>query len=284
MQSENDATIVSNKIQNEQLKFFRLHHCYFKAGNCDIVEKFQCFKDKTINLELNKLLQEDLECVAAVLTSSSCKQWFEVNLSNCSIRDHFFKMYCKLNECNNVTIKVLQLNYNHITAVYSSWVSQIVINYKVEKLWINGNHAIGDNKQFYCIMLGIPTRLQVLHMSDVKLSSNSAVYLFKALQHNHALKELVITNNNINDNACEAITTTLKKNNCLAKLWMWKNPISGEACELILSALVDNNSLEQLGLPYHNESTERTIKSLQETVIKKRQDGRCQVTLLIDFM
>lgn len=76
----------------------------------------------------------------------------------------------------------------------------------------------------------------------------------------------------------------LKKNNHLTKLWMWNNPISGEASKFILSTLIDNNSLGQLGLPYYSESTERTIKSLQDTVNKNREDRRCQVTLFVDFM
>ena len=287
-QSQNEASGVSGNTDNEQLQFFRLHCCYYKAGkirNCISVEQLQCFNEKTINLQRCKLQQEDVECIAVFVTSSSYKEWFEINLSNCGIiRDHIYKMYCKLSKCNDVTIKVLQLNNNRIVGVYSSYLSKIVINYKVQSLWINGNHAIGENKQFYIMLTNPSTRLEVLHMSDVKLSSSGAIYLFKALLNNNTLRELVVTNNNINDNACEAITAMLNKNNCLTKLWMWRNPISGEASKLILRALIENNSLERLGLPNYNDPTERIIRSLQETVNKQRQSHRCQVTLLVDFM
>ena len=285
---ENEATPVSNNPHNEQLQFFRLHHRYYRAGNirnCISVEQLQCFKDKTINLQWCKLQHEDVECVAAFVTSSSYKEWHEINMSNCGIRDHIYKMCCKLSKHNDVTIKVLQLNNNHINGVYTSWLSKIVINNKVRKLWINGNDAIGENKQFYYAVLMNPsTQLEVLHMSDVGLSSNSAISLFKALASNSTLKELVITSNNVNDDACETITTMLKKNNCLTKLWIWKNPISDMASKFILDALIDNTSLERLGLPCYNDPTERTIKSSQETVNKQRKSHGCQVPLLVDFM
>lgn len=247
------------------------------------MEQLQCFNEKTINLSQCKLQLEDVECIAVFVTSSSYKEWSEINLSNCG-RDHIYKMYCKLSKCNDVTIKVLQLNNNHIVGVYSSYVSEIVINYKVQKLWINGNHDIGKNKKFYNMLTDPSTKLEVLHMSDVKLSSHSAIYLFKALLNNSTLRELVVTNNNINDHACEAITAMLNKNNYLTKLWIWRNPISSEASKIILRALIANNSLERLGLPYYNDPTERIIRSLQETVNKQRQSHRCKVTLLVDFM
>lgn len=280
---------ATNDPHNNQLKHIQLYCSYYKAGDiesCSYVEQLQCFEDREINLKGYKMLQEDMECVAEFVNSSSIKAWVEINLSYCNICAHIDIMYRKLNacECNDVTIEVLQLNYNHITGVHASWVSEIVVNCKVHKLFIDGNHGIGESEQLYFMLSSPSTNLEVLYMNDVRLSYKDAIYLFKALQHNKTLKELIVTNNNITDRACEAITTALKKNNCLAKLWIWNNPLSSEASKFMLGALKNNCSLERLGLPCYNENTERNIISLKEVVNKTREDHRCQVKLSIDFM
>ena len=246
------------------------------------MERLPCFQDKTIDLKGIKLLQEDVECVAEFSSSSSIKAWVEVNLSSCGICGHIHTIYCKL-KLNNITIEVLQLNYNNLTVMHASFVSQIVVNCRVQKLFINGNHGIGDSEQLYVMLRSPSTNLKELHMRGVKLSTH-AIYLFRAIQHNNTLKELVVENNSITDDACEAITTTLQTNNCLTKLWMWNNPLSSEACKLILNALKNNKSLARLGLPCYNESTKRIIESLQEVVNTTREHRRCQVKLSVDFL
>ena len=249
-----------------------------------MVEQLPCFKDKTIELMHSKMLQGDGECVAEFVSSSSIKAWLEVNLSYCDICGHIHTMYYILSRCNDVTIKVLQLNYSHLSDVHASCVSGIVVNCKVQKLFINGNRGIGESEQLYFMLRSPSTNLKDLHMCNVKLSNNGAIYLFRALQHNNTLKELILENNDIANDACEAITTALQMNNCLAKLFIWKNPLGSVAFEFILHALKNNNSLERLALSYHNETTNRKIRYLQEVVNKTREDRRCQVKLSIEFM
>ena len=251
---------------------------------CHTVDQSPCFKDSTISLHGN-ILGEDLECVAVFIISSTKRHWIEVNLSNCNINDHCIHLLCqRLYENNDVTIKVLQLNNNCITAKHSSLIGNVTVNYKIQKLFVNDNHGIGQSEDFYCMLTNCNTNLRVLHLEHANLSDNGACYLFKALQHNNTLKELNVTDNGITDHSCEAITTTLQKNNCLVKLWMWKNPISGEASKLILEDLKHNNSLEQLGLRYYGERIQKSITILQEDINKTREGHNYFVKLQVHFM
>lgn len=291
MQCENEAseaTVASSNPHNEQLTNCRLYCSYHRAGhiaNCRTVEQQPCFKDKTIDLEQIRLLQEDVECVAEFVGTSSIKSWLEVNLSYCGICGHINTMCCKLSRprCTGVMIKVLQLNSNNITSVDASCVSGIVVNCRVQKLFINGNYGIGESEQLYFMLRSPYTNLKELHMLNVKLTKVGVGYLFGALQHNNTLEELMLGNNNITDDACEAITTALQMNNHLAKLFIWNNPFGRGTSEFILCALKSNTSLMRLCLPYHNEATNRKLESLLEDINKTREDRRCQV-LSFEYM
>ena len=278
----------SNSLHcNEQLDSIRRYHSFRMVDNvhnCHTVEELPCFEDSTINLHGN-ILQEDLEYVAVFIISSTKKCWIEVNLSNCSINDGNIHLLCqRLHENNDVTIKVLQLSNNFITEKYSFSISNIAVNFKIQKLFVNGNHGIGQSKQFYCMLTNRNTNLRVLHMEDVNLSDNGARYLFTELQHNNTLKELNVTDNGITDRSCASIAAALQENSCLVKLWMWKNPISGEAAKFIVEVLKHNTSLEQLGLRYYGESTQRSITVLEEVVNKTREGHGCLVKLQVHFM
>ena len=251
------------------------------------MEQLPCFKDATIDLEGSKLLEKDVECIAVFIISSANKVWVEVNLSNCGINDcHIHVLYQRLHGCDNVTIEVLRLEQNFITALYSPWISEIVVACKLQKVWFNGNPGIGESEQLNCMLTDLCTNLRLLHMRNVKLSDTGAIYLFQALPYNNTLEELVVAENDITDRTCAAITTTLKKNKCLAKLWIWNNPISGEGSKFIVEAVKYNNTLQMLVLPAHrlSESTQRNIKSLEESINISRGDRKCQVTFSVDFL
>ena len=287
MECASEPTIPSSNPHNEQLTNCRLYCSYHRAGHiadCRIVEQQPCFKDRTIDLQQTKLLQEDVECVAEFVGTSSIKAWLEVNLSYCGICGHIYTMYCKLSRCIGVTIKVLQLIGNNITSVDASCVSGIVVNCKVQKLFINDNHGIGESEQLYFMLRSRDTNLKELHMLNVKLTKIGVEYLFRALQHNNTLEELKLGNNNITDDACETITTALQMNNRLVKLFIWNNPFGRVTSEFILCALKRNTSLVLLVLPYHDEVTNRKLESLLEDVNKTREDRRCQVKLSFEYL
>ena len=283
--SGKESDPISSEFIDDQLKCLHLYHCFYEAGCtelCNLLEQSQTFSSHTIDLSHIKLTTADMKCIALFLTTSYHKQWEELNLSDCDIQDH--GIYVLHSILKNTCITTLQLSNNCLTKAASFLISDIVVTCKVKKLWIAGNHSVGEDLQFCSMITNSSATLEYLHMVDTHLSSRGASSLFMALKYNNTLKELVIADNYVTDDTCDVITAALEKNKSLIKLWMWNNPICSEALMSILKSLELNNTLALLGLPNCPEITKRKLASLQEVVNKKRESHGCQVKLVIDFM
>ena len=280
----NKSITISDKFLDDHLQSIRLYRCFHEAGDVDIcktIERSVKFSDKMIDLGCNRLIASDVECVTVFLTSSFHKEWVWLHLHRCYIQDHGLHILHRgLLHCNNITIDGLELSFNGLTTQSSSLISDLTIKCKVKELWIDGNDTIGDNEQLYSILSSPSTMLEVLAISNTKLSTRGAIALFTALKDNNKLKELEIA---ITDDACDAITAGLEKNNCLVKLHIYHNPLTGEAIVNIVNSLKVNNTLAELMLPECPKDIKKTISSLQEVINKNRESRGCQVKLKIDY-
>ena len=241
------------------------------------------FSDKKINLHLTTLTASNVASVTVFLTSSSHKEWAKLDLSHCYIQDHGLHILHRgLLHCNGITITKLELNYNGLTTHSSSMISDITVSCKVKKLWIHGNHTIGEDEQLYSILTNPFTMLEELIMACTELSSKAAITLFNTLKDNNKLKELNIAHNDVTDDASDAITTALERNSCLVRLYMYDNPLTGEAIVNIVNSLKgNNNTLAELWLSTCPEDIKKRISSLQEVINEKRESRGCQVKLRI---
>ena len=171
-----------------------------------------------------------MECISLFLTSSFNKEWKLLELENSYIQDKGLNiLYCGLCHSNDITINQLDLGDNGLTRQSSSLISELTVKCKVKKLWIGGNHTIGEDQQLYSILTDPSNVLKQLMMYRTTLSSSAAIALFTALKDNNKLKALNIQNNNITDDALGAITTALESNSCVVSLLMKGNPLSSEA-------------------------------------------------------
>ena len=283
----NKTTDISDKFLNDQLLCVRLYRCFHEAGDfniCKTIEASVKFSKKEIDLSDITLTANDMECIAVFLTSSIHKEWEQLNFCRCYMHDHGLHVFHHgLLRHSDITINMLGLWYNGLTAQSSSLISDITVNCKVKKLGIDGNHSIGENEQLYSMLTNPLSMLEELHINYAKLSSRAAVSLFKALMVNDTLKELHIFNNNISDDACDTISTALEGNSCLFTLSMFNNPLNGEAMVNIVNGLKLNNILAELELPECLEDTKKGINSLQEIINKKRATQGCQVKLWISY-
>ena len=284
----NKAIAISDKFLNNRLQCLRLYYCFHEAGDVDIcmtIERSVRFGDKEITLIDTRLTASDVECITVFLTSSCHKEWVGLYLWSCYIQDHGLHILHRgLLHCRNITIDQLQLGYNGLTTQSSSLISDITVKCKVKKLWIRGNHTIGEDDQLYSMLSHPSTMLEELYMWSTQLSSRAAIALFTAVKDNNKLKVLYINYNAITDDACDAITTALKSNNCLVRLYMDHNPLTGEAIVTIVNALKVNNTLSLLWLPLCPEGIEKIISSLQEVINKNRESRGCQVKLMIYYL
>ena len=204
-----------------------------------------------------------------------------LDLYRCYIQDHgFLILHRRLLQCYEITITELWLNYNGLTTLSSSLVSDITVKCKVKVLVIDGNNMIGENEQLYRMLTDSSTMLEELHMADIKLS-RGALNLFNGLKHNNTLKGLYINRNNITDDVCDVITAALELNSCLVLLYLYNNPLTGEAMVNMVNNLKVNSTLEILGFPNCPEHIRKSIVCLQDVINKRRQRQGCQVMLMI---
>ena len=287
LSGENKEISISDEFLKDQLKCFRLYHCFNEANDyamCCTIEQAKSFEAKEISLWGTSLTGNDMKCMSLFLSSSFNKDWEWLFLDDCHIQDRDFNiLYQGLQHKRDVTITNLSLGYNLLTTQSSFLISKFTVKHKVKVLKITGNEIVGEDHQLYLMLIDPSNTLKELILAYTKLSSEAAIILFKALRDNGQLKVLKIQGNDITDNACDAITTTLQSNSCLTTLSMWRNPLSSEAMINIVSCLKVNNTLKLLGLPKCPQDIQENIRSLQGTINKERESQNCQVSLDIYF-
>ncbi len=280
-----DSVGIPQQLLNDKIKCLRMYRGFQEAGDvtmCKSIEDATQLDKQKIDLSNTRLSPSDLECLTIFLTCSSHKEWKRLNLSWCYIQDHGLQILQRGLRSSNVTITELCLDYNDLTAVSSSAISDLTISCRVKMLWISRNKTVGEDDRLYRIITDDSSMIEELFMYNVKLSSSGAIKLFTALSEAKKLRVLWIYNNDITDEACDAIIMAMKKNTSLVTLDMLNNPISGECAQLIVQALQYNNTLHQLWLnreyPY---DVKEKIRTLKEEVNKKRITHGFQVKLII---
>ena len=276
----NKAIAISDEFLDDKIKCFRLYHCFHEAGDamiCNAIEQSEKFKDQKISLRRTRLTTSDVECAAVFLTSSSHKMWMEVSFSYCYIQDHGLHILHRgLLQRSDITITELGLDYNELTMLSSSLVSEITLHCKVKQLKINDNDTIGEDQGLYSVLTDPHGVLEVLIMNNVKLSSNAATNLFVALKDNNTVKRLEVEDAGITDEVSDAITAALERNRCLVELYIkGNNPITIKTVKSIMTALKSNSTLEYLFLPSFPEDIEKIINSQLKVINKERKRQRC---------
>ncbi|XP_065884085.1 NLR family CARD domain-containing protein 3-like [Dysidea avara] len=283
----NNNTDISSEFLKNQLKCLRLYRCFKEAGDdrmCKSIEEAEIFNNKEIHLSFTSLSATDLECVSLFLTSSSHKQWVELNLSDCYIQDRGFHTIHKYLKNGDVIINNLWLINNGLTSSSSSFISDIVLSCKVEVFMISVNHTIGESEELYTMLTHPSSMLTGLGMSYTSLSSIAARTLFTAVKDTNKLKELNIKHNTITDDVAEDIATSLATNKSLVELRMSGNPISGEAITRILQALRGNNTIQLLVVPSYPPAIKDRIRSIEQEINTKRRSQGIQEKLTVYWL
>ena len=237
---------ISDQFLDTYLKCLNLFHCFFESNNeiCTSIETAKIFNSKIITLWNTTLSLSDVDHLTVFLTCSSHKEWEELNLCGCYIQDHGVHILYLGVKSSGVTIKVLQLGYNGLTASSSTAISEIAINCKVKELSVSGNKSIGEGNKIYSIISEPTSMLEILHMQFINLSLNALIKLFTALGENNTLKELCISNIiHIDGKTFDVIISAMKKNSSLVELYIQNIAINGECAQLIVESLKHNNTL-----------------------------------------
>ena len=269
-----DKIAISSEFCHDQLKCLHLYRCFKEAEDykmCKSIEDAAIFNKKEIKLNGTILSATDLECVSLFLTSSSHIHWVSLYLSRCYIQDHGLHIIHKYLNHSNITITNLMLSDNDLTRSSSSFISDIVLSCKVERLWIYSNHTIGESGELYTMLTHPSSMLTKLDMYSASLSSVAARTLFTAVKDNNKLKILRIECGTITDDVADAIITALTINKSLEELYIYGNAISGETIVAILQALRGNNdTLKELRVSSYAPAIKEKIKSMEQEINTKR--------------
>ena len=283
---EKDLNGISQQLLSDKIKCLRMYCCFQEAGDmvmCKLIEVSTKLDKQQINLKYMRLSLSDIHCLTIFLTYSSHKEWQVLDLYNSHIQDCGLQMLQHRLRNSNVIIRNVELNNTDLTQVSSSFISDLTINCRVEKLWINDNKIVGEDETLYRMITDHSSVLEELYMNSINLSATGAILLFTALSKAKKLRVLWIRDNDITDDASEAIIRAMKENTTLVELQMYRNLISGTCACHIVQALQNNQTLQRLYLNIFNDHDERKILVLKQIVNRKRKIHGSQVKLQINF-
>ena len=167
----NEKIAIADKFLKDQLKCLCLYKCFSEAEDyemCETIEQAEIFDSQKISLEGTALTASDMECISLFLASSFKKAWKELNLLNCHIQDKGLNiLYRGLRHSNDVTIDVLGLFNNELTAQSSSLISELTVKCKVKNLEIANNLTVGENKKFYSMLTNLSSELEELYTCTI---------------------------------------------------------------------------------------------------------------------
>ena len=279
-----DTIAIHSKFLYDKLKSIHLYRCFNEASGDDRVCRAieSNFTHGIIYFSGTTLSTNDIENISIFLTCSSIKQWVLLNLGGCHIRDVGLRILHRILLQSAITIEELRLFSNDLSSSSDGCLADIVIKCRVKELVISYNTNIGQTEEFFPT---ISSSLESLFINGINLSSRAAIMIFTALKEKKTkLKELVMADNDVTDDACDVIAETLQVNSTLGYLNIHGNKISKEALQLILNSLRHNNTLTELRVPSnYSNSDEKQVLALRDIVNEERKRRGCQAKLNVKF-
>ncbi|XP_051726852.1 uncharacterized protein LOC127500029 isoform X43 [Ctenopharyngodon idella] len=246
--------------------------------------------------ELNDLLQDD-KCQLKTLrflgpaADEACQYVREIvgenplllselNLSERKLGNGNVNQITALLQDKHCTVKTLMLNNNRITAegcaaltsAFNSNPSNLI------ELDLSGNKLENSGMEKIChLFKNTQCRLERLKLCDCGLTEENCSALATVLRSNSSLKELDISNNNLQDSGVKKLQNALENTNCtLEKLRLSDCSIREEGYKALASALRSNPShLIELDLT-GNDPGQSGVKELDDLL----RDQKCQLNTL----
>ncbi|XP_051726850.1 uncharacterized protein LOC127500029 isoform X41 [Ctenopharyngodon idella] len=204
----------------------------------------------------------------------------ELNLSERKLGNGNVNQITALLQDKHCTVKTLMLNNNRITAegcaaltsAFNSNPSNLI------ELDLSGNKLENSGMEKIChLFKNTQCRLERLKLCDCGLTEENCSALATVLRSNSSLKELDISNNNLQDSGVKKLQNALENTNCtLEKLRLSDCSITEEGYKALASALRSNPShLIELDLT-GNDPGQSGVKELNDLL----QNQNCQLKTL----
>ena len=163
------------------------------------------------------------------------------------------------------TVKVLNMNYNGLTAQEAVAISDMMIC--LEELDISWNKLGDHGAELLSEGITKTKTLRVLNISNNNIGSSGTTAIANALTNNTSLEELYMSGNAIGQDGATAIAKVITNNKTLKKLLLDDDTMDKESVMIIMRSLHCNNTITELrlGIQYgvfYNDSIQGEVMKI----------------------
>ena len=259
---------ISQDILKDPLKVLYLFQCFQEAQDnvlCEVLSK--SFDNDVINIRGDRLLPHQVVSLGFFL-SRSHRNWKEVNLFQCHIRDHgmsILHQYLCEDKTNKHKITKINLDENDLTGASSHLIADIISHLQPHTLVLD-NNKITNVRDISTAVITTST-VKVLNMSDNDLTEQEAVAISDMMM---CLEELKISNNRLGDHGAELLSEGITNTKTLRVLQISDKNIGPSGTTSIANALSNNTSLEELYMHDDNFIGQDAAEALGSAIINNK--------------
>ncbi|XDV23253.1 hypothetical protein PO909_027917, partial [Leuciscus waleckii] len=295
---------------HSKVEIMKLNNCELTQKSCSVLATVLSSKTtlKEINLNNSRLLDSGVKEICEGLKSPVCELKI-LKLSDCSITEEGYKALASALRSNPSHLIELDLTGNDpgqsgvkelndllqdpncqlkTLRLLQSLAADEACQYVIKHLCKNplflselnlNTHKIGDTRvnQIAALLQDKHCKINTLKLRNCGLTEESCSALATVLRSNSSLKELDMSNNNLQDSGVKKLQDALKNTNCrLEKIRLSDCRITEEGYKALASALRSNPShLIELDLT-GNDPGQSGVKELNDLL----QDPNCQLKTL----